>query len=230
MRFRALAADFDGTLAKDGVVAPSTLDALQRVKGSGRRLLLVTGRAFDELLEVFPEVSLFDRVVAENGLILFRPAGHEVLSLAGPPSEQLVEALRSKGVPVAVGRDIVATVRPHETSVLEAIQELGLELEIVFNKEAVMVLPTGHNKATGLQRAVEELDLDPASVVGVGDAENDHAFLELCGFSAAVANSVQALKDHADHVTQGERGAGVEQLIEALLADDLASVAGAPGP
>jgi hydroxymethylpyrimidine pyrophosphatase-like HAD family hydrolase len=127
-----------------------------------------------------------------------------------------------------VGRAIVATVRPHETAVLETIRGLGLELEIVFNKEAVMVLPTGHNKATGLQRALEELDLDPTSVVGVGDAENDHAFLDLCGFSVAVANSVPALKDHADHVTQGARGDGVEELIEALLADDLAGLASLP--
>jgi hydroxymethylpyrimidine pyrophosphatase-like HAD family hydrolase len=122
----------------------------------------------------------------------------------------------------------VATVRPHETTVLETIQALGLELEIVFNKEAVMVLPTGHNKATGLRRALEELDLDPQAVVGIGDAENDHAFLELCGFSVAVANSVDALKEHADLVTRGERGAGVEELIEALLADDLARLAPSP--
>jgi hydroxymethylpyrimidine pyrophosphatase-like HAD family hydrolase len=224
VRFRALAADYDGTLAKDGVVSPSTLKALQRVKESGRRLLLVTGRVFDELLEVFPEVDMFDRAVAENGLILFRPAGGEVLSLAGPPSQKLVDALRSSGVPVSVGRAIVATVRPHETVVLETIRELGLELEIVFNKEAVMVLPTGHNKAIGLQRALEELDLEPNAVVGVGDAENDHAFLDLCGFSVAVANSVDALKERSDHVTRGERGAGVEELVEALLADDLAGL------
>jgi hydroxymethylpyrimidine pyrophosphatase-like HAD family hydrolase len=228
VRFRALAADYDGTLAKDGVVAPSTLKALQRVKESGRRLLLVTGRVFDELLEVFPEVDMFDRAVAENGLILFRPAGSEVLSLGGPPSQKLVDALRSRGVPVSVGRGIVATVRPHETAVLETIQELGLEMEIVFNKEAVMVLPTGHNKATGLHRALDELDLDPSAVVGIGDAENDHAFLDLCGFSVAVANSVAALKERSDHVTRGERGSGVEELVEALLADDLAGLAPRP--
>ena len=227
MRFRALAADYDGTLAHDGVVPSSTLKALARLKESGRRLVLVTGRVFDELLEVFPEVEMFDRAVAENGLILFRPGrerGEDVVALAGSPSGELVEALRSRGVPVSVGRGIVATVRPHETTVLETIQQLGLELEIVFNKEAVMVLPTGHNKATGLRRALEELGLEPQSVVGVGDAENDHAFLELCGFSVAVANSVDALKARADHVTRGERGAGVEELI-GHLADDLAGLA-----
>ena len=49
---------------------------------------------------------------------------------------------------------------------------------MIFNKGAVMILPSGVNKATGLAAALEELGLSPHNVVGVGDAENDHAFLE----------------------------------------------------
>ena len=40
----------------------------------------------------------------------------------------------------------------------------------------------------------------------MGDAENDHAFLESCECSVAVANAIPALKEKADLVTQGERG------------------------
>jgi hydroxymethylpyrimidine pyrophosphatase-like HAD family hydrolase len=59
----------------------------------------------------------------------------------------------------------------------------------------------------------------------VGDAENDHAFLKLCECSIAVANALPALKERADFVTSGSHGAGVEELIDKLLADDLASLA-----
>ena len=45
MRFQAIAVDHDGTLAKDGRVDDSTVSALERAADSGRRLLLVTGRA-----------------------------------------------------------------------------------------------------------------------------------------------------------------------------------------
>ena len=69
MRYLALATDYDGTLAKDGQVDGSTLAALERFRDSGRRLILVTGRELDELLEVFPQIDLFDRVVAENGAL-----------------------------------------------------------------------------------------------------------------------------------------------------------------
>jgi len=44
MYFVALATDYDGTIAEDGVVAEATLEALRELKQSGRKLLLVTGR------------------------------------------------------------------------------------------------------------------------------------------------------------------------------------------
>jgi hydroxymethylpyrimidine pyrophosphatase-like HAD family hydrolase len=224
LRYLALAADYDGTLAHDGKVAGSTIKALERLKESDRRLVMVTGRELDQLQEVFPRLDLFDRVVAENGLLLFRPGSKEEVPLAGTPREEFVEALRKRDIPFSVGRSIVATVKPHEGAVLQAIEETGLELEIIFNKGAVMVLPSGHNKATGLREALRELRLSAHNVVGVGDAENDHAFLSLCEVSVAVANSVDTLKERADHVTEGERGQGVEELIEALLGDDLRSI------
>ncbi|TIU15450.1 MAG: HAD-IIB family hydrolase, partial [Mesorhizobium sp.] len=104
--------------------------------------------------------------------------------------------------------------------VLEVIKELGLELEIIFNKGAVMILPSGINKATGLAAALEDLRLSPHNVVGIGDAENDHAFLQACGCSVAVDNALAAVKDTADLVTRGARGKGVEELIEKLVKRD----------
>ena len=93
------------------------------------------------------------------------------------------------------------------------IRELGLELQVIFNKGAVMVLPAGVNKASGLAAvALEELGLSAHNAVAIGDAENDHALLEMVECSAAVANAVPKLKAKADIVTRGERGAGVEEL------------------
>jgi hypothetical protein len=85
----------------------------------------------------------------------------------------------------------------------------------------VMVIPSGKNKASGLSAALLELGLSPHNCVGVGDAENDHAFLTLTGCSVAVGNALDALKKHVDFVTKGEAGKGVEELIEQLLDSDL---------
>ena len=124
---------------------------------------------------------------------------------------------------ISVGRVIVATWEPHEKTVLETIRDCGLELQVIFNKGAVMVLPAGVNKATGLRAALAELNLSPHNAVGVGDAENDHAFLSICECSVAVANALPAVKAKADIVTFADHGAGVTELIDEMLADDLAS-------
>jgi HAD superfamily hydrolase (TIGR01484 family) len=223
--FLALAADYDGTLATDGVVDGHTFAALRRLKETGRRLLLVTGRELPDLMKVCPELDIFDRVVAENGALIYDPESRRQQELAPSAPPIFVERLKEKRVaPLAVGRSIVATWEPHETAVLEVIRDLGLELQIIFNKGAVMVLPPGVNKATGLAVALRELELSAHNVVGVGDAENDHAFLRACGCSAAVGNALPLVKDSADLSLSGERGAGVIELIERICHDDAAII------
>ena len=222
MRYHVLATDYDGTLATDSKVAPETLAALNDLLATGRRLLLVTGRDLDDLLRVHPDLSIFERVVAENGALLYRPATKERRRLAEPPPPALLAALRRLGVaPLSAGEVIVATREPHETAVLEAIRELGLELQVIFNKGAVMILPAGVNKATGLTAALEELKISPHNVVGVGDAENEHSFLKLCGRSAAVGGALPADRDAADVQLRECAGAGVRELCAELVANDL---------
>src|SRR5437868_4649048 len=92
---------------------------------------------------------------------------------------------------------------------------------MIFNKGAVMVLPAGINKGSGLLAALDELDLSPHNTVGIGDAENDHALLNLCEYAAAVQNAIPMLKKAADRTTDRDHGAGVVEIIDALLHDDL---------
>jgi hydroxymethylpyrimidine pyrophosphatase-like HAD family hydrolase len=226
MRYLVLATDYDGTLADDGRVGPSTLAALWRLRESGRKLVLVTGRELPDLLSVFPEYGLFDRIVAENGALLFRPETREEQLLGEAPPRALLEGLAARNVtPLSVGRVIVATWSPHENTVLEVIRELGLELQVIFNKGAVMVLPSGVNKASGVRAALADLLLSPHNAVAVGDAENDHALLAACELGVAVANALPALKERADLVTVQARGAGVSELIDRLLHSDLRELA-----
>lgn len=222
MRYFALASDYDGTLAEHGKVNQNTIESLERLKNTGRKLLLVTGRRLPELLDIFPEVKLFDIVIAENGALLYYPETGEQKPLADPPPPQFIKKLKEYKVsPFTVGKVIVATWRPFETEVLKVIHELGLQLQIIFNKEAVMIMPSGVNKAFGLAKAVNELNLSPLSVAAVGDAENDLSFLRAAGFAAAVSNAVPMLKETADICLEHSHGEGVSELIEMLIKTDL---------
>ncbi|TMF10089.1 MAG: HAD family phosphatase [Chloroflexi bacterium] len=221
MRFLALATDYDGTLASDGAVDLKTVVALRRLAATGRKLILVTGRQLNDLLRVFPEASIFDAVVAENGAVLYRPESRDTRVLAPPPPADFVAALQRRGVdPLWQGQVVVATVQPNDRAVMEVIRELRLDLQVILNKGSVMVLPGSVDKATGLRAALDELALAPRSVVAIGDAENDQAFLAMSGYGVAVANALDPLKASAAHVTRGEAGAGVREIIDWLIAED----------
>jgi phosphoglycolate phosphatase (TIGR01487 family) len=222
MQYHVLAVDYDGTIATDGHVDDATVEALRSVKKSGRRLVLVTGRVMPSLLEAFSHLKLFDLVVAENGALVYDPTTEETTLLASPPPVEFMNTLSERGVPpLEIGHVIVATWTPHETVVFETIRDLALELQVIFNKGAVMVLPSSINKAAGLSAALERLGLSAHNAVGVGDAENDQAFLSSCSISAAVANALDTVKDQADWVLSKARGAGVTEVIEELLENDL---------
>jgi len=221
MIYRALATDYDGTIAQDGLVDEITSEALRRARAAGLTLVLVTGRELQDLVHTFTHAEVFHLIVAENGAVLYDPSTRAVEMLAEPAPRALVEALERAGVPVFAGRSIVATVTPHENVVLKAIHDLRLDWHVIFNKDAVMALPSDVTKATGLRAALRRLGIAPFDVVGVGDAENDQAFLRVCGLSVAVSNALDEVKASADLTTAGERGAGVRELIARLLSGAL---------
>ena len=227
MRYLVLVTDYDGTLAMGGKADESTLSALERLRMSGRRAILLTGRQLDDLLTVCPRLSVFDYVVAENGAVLYEPRTRQQTLLGKPPPARFLRRLRElTGNSIAVGKVIVDTRVPHHTAVLQAIQEMGLELQIVFNRDAVMVLPAGVNKASGMDHALRKLGLSPHEAIGIGDAQNDHSFLERCECAVAVANALPAIRELAAFTTAGEAGQGVAEVIDELIANDLSRMHG----
>lgn len=221
MRFHAIATDYDGTLARDGQVDSPTIFALEQIIASKRKLILVTGRELDDLKRIFPQLDLFESVVAENGALLYRPRTDELKVLAPAPPEHFLRRLRALRIkPLSCGYSIIATVRSHEEAVQSSIDELQLRLQVVTNRDAVMVLPQGTDKAAGLQAALADTGLAAHNIVGIGDAENDSVFLRLCGRSMAVANALPGLKQMVDQVTRAAYGAGVVEVIEHLLVQD----------
>jgi len=218
MNIRALATDYDGTLAWHSVVEPSTCEALAQFRNSGRKLIMVTGREMKELFCVFNSISMFDLIVGENGGLLYWPATQKKRILGPPPPDELVHALRERGVgSLSVGHTIIGTQEIYSGLISETLDELGLDWHAIPNKGALMLLPRNVDKASGLLAGLSELRLDPAQTAGIGDAENDFAFLDLCGLSAAVANSIASLKPRVDYVTAGSRGAGVEEFVGRIM-------------
>ena len=222
MRYLVVATNYDGVIADEGRPSSSAVSAIRRLRASGRRAILITGRRLADLIEAFPQLDDFDYVVAENGAVALEPAARKQTLLAKPLPAEFIERLRELKVdPLQVGEVIIATWLPNHTTVLRAIQEMGLELDIVFNRAAVMVLPAGVNKATGMDYALHELGLSRHEVLGIGASENDHSFLERSECAATVANAVPSILQAAAVVAKGRNGEGLAELIDELIVNDL---------
>lgn len=228
MKYQVLATDYDGTIAFEGRVDPSTVDALCRAREAGARLILVTGRELVELFNTFDRVDVFHRVVAENGAVVYDPSTRQIDTLGAGPPAALIERLNRDNIPFSAGHSVVATVEPHEQAVIAAIHELKLDWHIIFNKGSVMALPSDVTKVTGLRAALDALERSPKQTIAVGDAENDLVLLRYCGLAAAVANALPTVKDIADIVTEGARGAGVVELTERWLKGEVDAISRNP--
>ncbi|HEU5183912.1 MAG TPA: HAD hydrolase family protein [Gemmatimonadaceae bacterium] len=221
--FHAVAIDYDGTLTTEPRPAAEVLAAVRAVRDAGRIAILVTGRILSELRSDFPDVDgHFDAIVGENGAVFSR-LGQGDRPLVEPVDLELYRAVLARGVHARRGQVILATDGAVEDIVNEEIRRLGLECQVERNRDALMVLPAGVTKGTGVIEALDELNLSPHSTVGVGDAENDHTLLSACEIGVAVGNAVAALKSHAEVTLETPNGSGVR----AFLSEDF--LKGLPG-
>lgn len=215
--YHAIAIDYDGTLTEGEQPSAATLDAIAAIRETGTRMVLVTGRVLADLEHVFPTVDdYFDAVVAENGGVL----RHRGVSraLAAPVPFELDERLVHRGVAFARGQVLLACQAEHELAVLAELRELGSDCQLIRNRGALMVLPAGVTKGTGVVEVLRVLGVSHHSAIAIGDAENDLALLDRCELRVAVSNAVDSLRRNADLVLEKPNGEGVSDFLQGPLA------------
>lgn len=221
MHLKVLALDLDGTLAHDGVVAEATWEALRTAKEAGFVLLLVTGRRLSVIPELGPFNELCEAIVAENGATIYYPGTDRVDTPFGKLASEVVQKLKKLDIDVDFGEAIAATWVPHDRLVLDCLAQTGYAATVEYNKGAVMVLPPGATKGSGLKLALEELGYSTRNVLACGDAENDRSMFEQADLAVAVPNAIPAIRDLADTVLRKPNGAGCRDLLTRLLKNQI---------
>ena len=211
--FPAIACDYDGTLAVHDGIPPATVEALDRARAAGIALVLVTGRTLFELTRVCEHLHRFDAVVAENGGVLYFPRDR-AMRVEGPaPPPRLLEELDRRGVPFQVGRVVVATMHQFRDAALEAVRAAEVTVDVVTNRAALMLLPPLISKGTGVTSALLALGIAPRDVLAIGDADNDLALFDACGWSACPDDALGEVKRRVDWILPGGAGDGVGTAI-----------------
>jgi len=212
LKFGVLALDYDGTIARDGILDSEVKAAIAEARAHGIVVILVTGRILADLKHAAGDLQFVDAVVAENGAVLAFPSGHSWM-IGHPTPPVFLEELRRRAIDFAAGQSIVETDASLAPRILAVIRELELPLVLLFNRSRLMVLPQGISKATGLRQALSALRLSAHNAIGIGDAENDHDLLAACEIGVAVGWGSPALQRNAEEVVRGDGPAALAPYI-----------------
>ena len=218
MKFSALALDYDGTIATNGVFDPTVREAIGEIRRRGITVILVTGRRLPDLHAVAGNLVCFDAIVAENGAVLEFPASGRHVLIGHRPNPAFLQELGRRGIPFAVGECVIEADGQWAGPMLDVIRKLEQPLILAFNRGRLMLLPQAIGKSTGLRQALFSLRLSIHNTIGVGDAENDHDLLDACEVGAAVAWGSPALRAVADEVIPGTGPAAVADYIRRVSA------------
>ena len=232
MRYKALVSDYDLTLVSDKHLDAATIVSLRRLKASGRKLVLVTGRTLPYVYGPDGILSrdvalLFDRIVGENGAVMWDPRSDRVTMLGKPPSPEFIKRLRDAGVDgdFTVGWASVHVPVAFRAVAARIVKQMGLDLHPITGTDHDVYVDRGVDKASGMRAALAELGLVPGDAVTMGDGDNDVAMLDRrhsgAGLGIAMDNGTAAAKTAADLVTSGGPGAGVRRVIDAMIGHDL---------
>ena len=218
-----LAVDIDGTLTgPNRGLDPQVIPALREWDAP---LVFATGKSFAYPVALCEFLALSPAVIAENGGVVYVEATDEITYAGDPEAVAAVaEAYRDVGHDLGWGAvDFVNRWRETELAVsrespLGPLETIAADhgLEVVDTGFAYHVKPPDVSKGQGLELVADELDLDPAAFVAIGDSENDVSTFEVAGRAIAVANADDAARAAADEVTDGSYGDGFLEAVEGL--------------
>ncbi|SNZ05192.1 hypothetical protein SAMN06269185_0795 [Natronoarchaeum philippinense] len=218
-----LVLDIDGTLTRaDGEpgIDPAVFEPLREWP---EPVVIATGKAFPFPVALSQFVGLPERVIAENGGVVYAEGEMTVVG-ARDDAEAAVADLRERGYDLGWGEPDLVN-RWRETEIAANLDVPEAPLRAVAAEHGLEVVDTGYayhvkdpeiGKGDGLIAVADLLDREPSSFVAVGDSENDVSTFEVAGESYAVANADDAAREAADHVTDGVHAAGALEVLEQI--------------
>jgi len=218
MKQRILAFDFDGTIAEDGQVPIEIIEVFRQAHYQTHALFLVTGRLFRQA-DIEGILPYLTGIVWENGAVLEHLPTERVSVPFGTLPELLVKDLEQTGIEMLTGMAIVATWAQHEGLVKQVSDQHNYCPTLDWNKLALMILPTGANKGSGLKRLLEQCHFSSITLMAFGDGENDHSLLAIADTAVAVQDAVPSLQEIAHVVSNNPGPSGVVEILEDLLGE-----------
>ena len=222
--FKVLASDFDGTLTNGGrMLSLEAVRALRALQFRGVKVSLVSGMNYPSLFKIGFYLGCRGAVIAENGAVVGYEGAVKVLG-DKEPSLQVLKMLKERfpslkelwdnhyrSVDVGLERSLP------KDEVSSLVEEYSREVRFIDSGVAYHILDRRVDKGIGLRVAAELMKVEPSDIAAVGDNENDLELFREAGYSIALANAPEELKEEADHVTVYPDGLGFVEAANLVM-------------
>ncbi|MEM3438000.1 MAG: phosphoglycolate phosphatase [Nitrososphaerales archaeon] len=224
MEIKGFAVDVDGTITEDGGVinldAAYTLRWLERM---GYRVILVSGRSAWETYALSVYLGITRVVVGENGgvvatspldMILLADISHSMMAY-----DYLSKKLSNVKMKLVFPRftEIVLERNFDINEGRRILNESGIPVTINDSKYGYHLTHKNVNKAVGLKVALKHLNIDTSQIIAIGDSEIDIPMFMACGYSIALGNSPNSLKEKASFSVKSTMGDGLVEAIQHVV-------------
>jgi hypothetical protein len=218
MELKVIVTDIDGTLTDDAMLLDlEALAAIRRLEAAGIPVVLVTARDYTTAGTLAVYMGACGVVATENGAVIgnFR--------LRQPPLVLGDPARVRRGLAVlqaSLGDDVDISPQPGRlcsvalrrrfdlAEGLALLQKDGVEATLIDSGLAYHLIDVDTGKGRGVREAVKLLGLEAENTVVIGDNFNDLDMFAVAGYSIAVGNAPQAVKEQVDYACTARFGAG----------------------
>ncbi len=218
---KAIVVDIDGTLTDMSRLI--SLDAVAAMRQMPIPVILCTGNVICFVRAASKLLGASNTMIGENGGVVLHGYDGKALVLADieecrqardflaqefPGLESLDETYRKSELAFRRGIDL--------DRAKQLIAEHYPGLEMLDTKFALHLKHKSVNKATGMRKVAEILNLKTENFAAMGDSENDLPMLKEAGIAIAVGNATPDVKAEADYVCNKSYGEGAAEGFEWL--------------
>jgi phosphoglycolate phosphatase (TIGR01487 family) len=226
VELKAIACDIDKTLTNDKMLLDLyAVETIRTLEAAGLPVILVTARDYMTAWTLSIFMGACGVVAAENGAVLVSNVvgGQPPIALGDMARVKrgltvLQEAFGDKAVVYPTPGRLCSAVVKRTFDVEEGNAVLAkVGARLLDSSLAYHLVDADTGKGRGVREAAKLLGCEAENVVVIGDNFNDLEMFAVGGYSIAVGNAPQAVKDQVDYACSARFGEGFREGVKHAL-------------
>ena len=234
-KIELLVLDLDGTVFGSSRLLIEEIEKIRQLTDTGVRIIISSGRTLHYVLGIVRCLGINDIVICEEGTIIY-DCRNDNLLVNGNSENILIlkenlsswlpfciiprEAHHDKNIILALDRNPRIDVDDFVNEVSDVLSEKNLELNITRSDEMINILPLEIDKGIALTNILKSENINPETVVAIGDSLNDLSTFDSVAYPIAVSNAHELVKKKSVYVSSQKNGLGVCDIIDMILSNN----------